>query len=73
MVERGQGAGFAFEASDPLGVGRQILRENLDRHVSPKLRIMASVCLTHASGADLLDDLVVGEGFADHVAASSFI
>ena len=47
--------------------------DDLHRHLAPDPRIPRAVDLAHATGADLADDLVVGEGLADHPPSEELI
>lgn len=47
-------------------VGSDVGREKLDRHQAFELRILGFVDDAHAAFAELGEDFVVGDGFADH-------
>ena len=67
-VVEGRGrARLALEALDGLAVPGQLVRQELERHRAAQARVLGLVDDTHAAAADLLEDPVVGEGFADHV------
>ena len=65
MVQRGEDPGFAFEARQAIGIVRERLRQNLERHVSVELGISRSIHLIHAVFADLGGDRVGAESGAD--------
>jgi hypothetical protein len=51
MVQVRDGAGFAFEASSGLDVGRDLWKQNLDGHPATESYILCSVHFTHAACA----------------------
>ena len=61
MVDRGQRLRFALEALQPLWMRRQILRQHLDRHLAPELRVARAVDLAHAARTERGDDLIESE------------
>ena len=61
MVQRGEGLGFTREASEPVGVVRERLGENLDRDVAIELRVARTEDLSHPAFADKRRDLVHAE------------
>jgi len=58
VVERGDGAGLALEALQPLGLTGQRLGEDLDRHLATQPRVESAVDLTHPAGAERRHDLI---------------
>jgi hypothetical protein len=66
MVEGGQGVGFALEALKTLLASGQLGRQNLQCHLALQGRVFSSIHLTHTACAELLNDLVVAYGLADH-------
>ena len=66
MVERGGGPRLALEARLGIAVARPLGREKLERHGAPELQVLGAVDDAHAAGPELLDDLVVQDGAADH-------
>ena len=64
MVQRGEDLGFALEARQPVGIGRERLGEHLQRHVPVELGVAGLIHLTHAAFADLGGDLVDAEARA---------
>ncbi len=47
MVERGQQPRLALEAGEPVRIGREEARQDLDRDVAPELRVAGAVHLAH--------------------------
>jgi len=45
MVERGQDLGFPLEASEPIRIGREEIRENLQRDIPLQARIPRAIDL----------------------------
>ncbi len=60
MIERGDGTGFALEASEAIGVGRGVGRENFEGDVPLEFYVGGAIDLAHAAGAEGADDVVVG-------------
>ena len=61
MVEGRQHAGFPLEAGQAVGIGRDSLRQHLDRDVAMQPRVPGAIDLAHAAGADGPDDFVGAE------------
>ena len=61
MIQRGEHLRFALEPRDAFGVGRERVRQNLDRDRSAKLRIARAIDLAHAARAEGGKDLVRAE------------
>src|SRR5690242_1780206 len=66
MVQRRCCPGFTTKALKRLGIPRQVLRQELERHEPTEPRILGLVHHTHPAAAELFDDLVVGDFPADH-------
>ena len=66
VVERGQDLGFALEPGQPLGVGGNGFRQQLDCHLPAEPGVLGAIHLTHAAFAELGGDAEVGESLADH-------
>jgi len=64
LVQRRQQLGFAFEAAQPLGILRQLGREQLDRHLAIELAVDRLPHHAHPALADLLDESVVQKGLS---------
>jgi hypothetical protein len=64
VVERGERLGFALEAPQPLLVVRELVGQDLDRHLALEPRVLGAVDLAHSAGAEGAEDLVEGEGLA---------
>ena len=64
MVQRDEDFGFPLEAGQPIGVRRERLGQDLERHVPVELRVARAVDLAHAAFADLGGDGVGAEGGA---------
>ena len=52
MIERREHARFALEARQPIGVGDEGRRQDLDRDVAPQLRVARAIHLAHAARAE---------------------
>ena len=61
MVERRGGPGFTLKAAQGLGITRQIVGDELERHGTVQPRIFGFVDHAHPAAAELLDDAVVRE------------
>ena len=59
MVHRGQDAGFALEADEPLAITSHFRQQHLQRDVAIEFRISGAIHLSHAAGAKRRHDLVV--------------
>jgi hypothetical protein len=66
MVERGDGAGFAFEAGAPVGVAGRLARQHFERDLASELEVVGEKDLAHAARAERADDAVMGQGLANH-------
>ena len=58
MIQRREDLGFALEAGDAIGITREGLGKNLDRHAAAKLRIASAIHLAHPAGAEGGLDLI---------------
>ena len=58
VIQRGERIALRAQNAQPIVVGGEQLRQQLDRHVPLKLRIARAIHLAHAAGADRLADLV---------------
>ena len=58
VIQGGDGARLALEEGEAGGVGGDLLRQDLDRHLATQARVASSVDLAHAAGADEIFDLV---------------
>ena len=56
---------FPLEPRHALGVTRESIGQNLQRHVAPKLRIPCAIHLSHSSSANRASDFVGPEFGAD--------
>jgi hypothetical protein len=61
MVERGQSFRFALKANQPLGVGGERFRQDLQRDVPLQARVACAKDFAHAAGTDRAKDLVRSE------------
>ena len=52
VVQRGEDAGLALEARQPVRVGGERLGQHLQRDVATELRVASAVDLAHAAGAE---------------------
>src|ERR1700690_3819966 len=67
MIEGRSGLCFLNEAALSLRVSDLIVRQNLDRDEAIQACVAGFVDHTHAAFAELLDDFVVRDSFANHV------
>ena len=65
MVDRRNRARFALEACERVRVGGESTRQNLDGDVAAEPRVVGSVHLSHAAGANRRDNLVRAEARAN--------
>ncbi len=65
MVQRRCGLGFTLEATERIGIGGEVLRNELERNGTMQPRIFGFVDDAHAAAAELLEDAVVGERLTD--------
>ena len=61
VIEGRQRFGFAFEAREPIGIGRESLRQDLQRDVAIEVRIAGAIHLAHGAGAEWSEDRVGAE------------
>jgi hypothetical protein len=66
MVQRRRSLRFDFEALALIIAGGNLSRQEFDRDVALELRILGFVNDAHAAFAELGEDFVVENGFADH-------
>src|SRR5580765_348486 len=62
MIEGRGGARFLLEAVQPVGVRRELSRENFDRHVTIESPVARAIDFAHAALAELGDNRVLGNG-----------
>jgi len=60
MIEGGDGARFALEAGEALGIAGHVGREHLERYVAAEFGIRSAVNLTHSASANRARDAIVG-------------
>ena len=65
MVESGEGLGLTLETGQPLGVGGQLGRQHLERHLAVQGRILGPVDLPHTTFAQLTGNSEVRQSGAD--------
>ena len=63
VIQRGEHLGLSLKPLQALFVLSELVREDLDRDLPPKLRVLRPVDLAHPALADGLENLVVGESF----------
>ena len=61
VVERRQQPRLALETREPLAIGRELRRQDLDRDVTSEDAIARPIHFAHAAGAEQADDLVLTE------------
>ncbi len=72
MIERRQHTRLALESGKAVGIGREGLRQDLERHIAPEPAVPRAIDLAHASRAKRGLDLVgaeAGAGGQAHVAS----
>ena len=65
MIERRQGFRFPLEALQALAIGSELTRQDLQGNLASERRISGEIDLSHASGTELLEDLIVRDRPAD--------
>ena len=58
MIQRGGRTGLLFETREPLGVGRELRRQHLDRHLAAETGVHGLVHLAHPTRADRRADFI---------------
>ena len=58
MIQRRQNFGFALEPRHALGIARESLGQNFQRHIAAEFRVVSAIDLTHASRTEGRDDLI---------------
>jgi hypothetical protein len=58
MIQRSQHLRFALESSDTLWIGDEMFRQDLDGDVAPQTRVVGTINLTHAPGANCRQDFI---------------
>ena len=66
MIQRRRGLGFPLEPLKGVRVGRQLVGQELERHVPTEREVLGLVDHTHTPSANLAKDLVMREGGSDH-------
>ena len=67
MVQRGDGASLALEASETFRIAGHVRRQDLKRHVAAELGVSGAVHLTHPARADGGVDSIMRERSADQI------
>ncbi len=65
VVQGGEELGFALEAGEAIGIGRERVWQDLERHVAVELRVAGAVDLAHTAVADLAGNGVRTEAVTD--------
>ena len=60
VIEGGDGAGFALETGEAVGIAGHVGRKDLEGDVALEFGVGGAVDLAHAAGAEGADDAVVG-------------
>jgi len=66
VAQRSEKPGLPLEPRNLLAISRDELRQKLQRHIPAERGVASPVDRSHASFAELLDDLVVAERSPDH-------
>ena len=64
MIQRREDFGFALKAREPIAIGRERRRQDLDRDLALQLRVGRPIHLAHPAFADLGGDFVDAEAGA---------
>ena len=67
MVECGDGARFALEAGQPLGIAGYVRRQDLERHLAPQLGVRGTIHLTHSANSECGVNPIVCERSSDQI------
>ena len=68
MVQRGRSSRFTAEAFQGLRIFRDVPRQELQRDKAAEFEVFSLVDHTHPAATEFLDDAVVRDGLADHLA-----
>ena len=71
VIEGRHRLGLTTESFEPLGVGSDLRRQHLDRHLAIEPGVAGQPHLTHSTLAELFEDLVVKQRAADHLGPQS--
>ena len=66
MIERRRGARFPSKAFQRLRIAREFIGQEFERNKAPEFGVLCLVDDTHPAAAQLFDDSIVRNGFADH-------
>ena len=58
VIQRGENFGFALKAREPVSIGGQRRRQNLDRNLAFQLGIGGPIHLAHPALSDMGDDFI---------------
>ena len=64
MIQRSQCTRLAAEASQPIRVARELMRQGLDGNVAAKLAIVRAIHLAHTARTDRREDFINAESLA---------
>ena len=70
MVQDAGGARLLLEAAQPVGIGGEGRRQDLDRHLAAEARVPGAVDLSHSPRSDRREDFVgpeSGAGLQGHL------
>jgi hypothetical protein len=73
VIQRGSGLRFFDKPVAAFFVSHQLGGKNFDGHMAEQARILGFIDYAHAAFPNLLKDLVMGEGLADHEHTSIFV
>src|ERR1700686_4448509 len=68
MIERGRGAGLALKSFAGSRIVLHLRRQEFQRDMAVQIEVFGFVDHTHPAAAQLLDDAIVRDGLADHLA-----
>ncbi len=61
MIKSADGARLLFKTTQSIRIGREIWRQDFDRHVASKPRVAGAIHFTHAACAEGRDNFVGAE------------
>jgi hypothetical protein len=66
MIDARRAARFSPKSLEGGGIGRQVLRQQLQRHFAAQANVFRAVDDPHASPAKMLNDSIMRNGAAEH-------
>ncbi len=66
MIQGGQNLRFSLKPGHSLAVRSKLFRQDLERHIPVQLGIGSAINFSHTAFTDLLQNLVMRDGLAEH-------